>query len=235
MSAGYSNWNKNILCWDSLNQSWSLQSSVETVRRHHSAILHQGNLWMFGGFGKHRLVLDNVDRLDLRTGEEKSVSNLPKAMYRPAVTGYRTSQVLLVGKQIVALFDMESCSWTEVRVTNYPTDLEFDRAMWDEESDCVFLTSSFSRALYKCSLQEDKSCNLESVGKFTTEAKNTCLVDGIIYNFNSEEFDDDRVLESYDIKSEQFSVIWKDIVPDWDFSPNYCLGCFPLVTYDFIS
>ena len=87
MSAGYSNWNKNILCWDSLNQSWSLQSSVETVRRHHSAILHQGNLWMFGGFGKHRLVLDNVDRLDLRTGEEKSVSNLPKAMYRPAVTG----------------------------------------------------------------------------------------------------------------------------------------------------
>jgi len=234
-SLGYSNWNKNILSWDSLNKSWSLRSSVDTVRRHHSAILHQGKLWMFGGFGKHRLVLDNVDTLDLQTGEEKSVSNLPAAMYRPAVAVYKTSQIVLVGKQMVALFDTDRNTWTILRVTNYPTDLEFDRAMFDEETEDIYLTSSYSRTLFKCSLQEDNSCNMESVGKFTTETKNTCIVHGNIYNFNSEEFDDDRVLESYDIRSQQFHVLWKDNVPEWDFSPNYCLGCFPLVTYDFIS
>ena len=87
---------------------------------------------MFGGFGRHRLVLDNVDLLDLETGEEKSVTSLPKAMYKPAVAVYKTSQFILVGKQIVALFDKDSRSWTEVSVTNYPTDLEFDRAMFDE-------------------------------------------------------------------------------------------------------
>jgi len=156
-------------------------------------------------------------------------------MYKPAVTVYKTSKFILVGKQLVALLDMESRRWTEVTVTNYPTDLEFDRAMFDEESEDVFLTSSYSRDLYKCSMLGENSCQIESVGKFTTETKNTCLVDGIIYNFNSEEFDDDRVLESYHVRSQQFRVLWKDKVPEWDFSPNYCLGCFPLFNYDFIS
>ena len=158
-----------------------------------------------------------------------------EAMHKPAVALYKTSQIILVGKQMVALFDIDSNKWTKLDVSNYPTDLEFDRAMFDAESEAIYLTSSYSRTLFKCSILAGNSCIMESVGKFTTETKNTCLAERVIYNFNSEEFDDDRVLESYDIVSQQFRVIWKDTVPEWDFSPNYCLGCFPLVTYDFIS
>ena len=207
---------------------------MATVRRHHSAILHQGNLWMLGGYGKHRVVLDNVDRLELQTGQEQSVSTLPAAMYRPAVAVYRRTKIVLVGKQMVAVFDTETNTWSQANVTNYPSDIEFDRAMFEPETDRLYLTSSFSRTLFQCSIESDNSCNMETVGKFTTETKNTCIVDGIIYNFNSEEFDDERVLESYDVRSQQFSILWKDNLPQWDFSPNYCLGCFPLVNYDFI-
>ena len=207
---------------------------MATVRRHHSAILHQGFLWMLGGYGKHRVGLDNVDQLDLETGQELSVSTLPAAMYRPAVALYRGTKIVLVGKQMVAVFDTETKTWSQVSVTNYPSDIEFDRAMFDPETDRLYLTSSFSMKLFQCSIQPDNSCNMETVGCFKTETKNTCMVDGIIYNFNSEEFDDERVLESYDVRSQQFSILWKDNLPQWDFSPNYCLGCFPLVNYDFI-
>ena len=230
---GYSNWNRNILGWSSLSRSWALTTTVDTVRRHHSALLQEGQLWMLGGTGKHRLVLDNVDRLDLHTGQEQSVSTLPFALNRPAVALNRRSQIVVVGQKTVAVFDTETNTWSPHTVTNYPSDVEFDRAMYDPESDSLYLTSSYSRNLFQCSLSQDP-CNIQSVGKFTTETQNTCIVDGIIYNFNSEEFGDERVLESYDVRSQEFSILWKDNLPQWDFSPNYCLGCFPLVNYDFI-
>ena len=209
---------------------------MDTVRRHHSAVLHQGQLWMLGGVGRHRLVLDNVDRLDLQTGEEQSVSTLPFVMNRPAVAVFRRTQIVVVGQRTVLVFDTETNKWSpQTTVSNYPSDIEFDRAMYDPETDSLYLTSSYSRNLFQCSISGDQLvCNMESVGKFTTETKNTCIVDGIIYNFNSEEFGDERVLESYDVRSEKFSILWKDNLPQWDFSPNYCLGCFPLVNYDFI-
>ena len=69
---------------------------------------------MLGGYGKHRLVLDNVDRLDLQTGEEKSVSSLPAAMYRPAVAVFRETKIVLVGKQMVAVFDPETNTWSDM-------------------------------------------------------------------------------------------------------------------------
>ena len=188
---------------------------------------------MLGGTGKHRLVLDNVDRLDLHTGQEQSVSTLPFALNRPAVALYRGSKIVVVGQKTVAVFDTETNTWSPHTVTNYPSDVEFDRAMYDPESDSLYLTSSYSRNLFQCSLSQDP-CNMQTVGKFTTETQNTCIVDGIIYNFNSEEFGDERVLESYDVRSQEFSILWKDNLPQWDFSPNYCLGCFPLVNYDFI-
>ena len=73
---------------------------------------------------------------------------------------------------------------------------------------------------------------LEFVGKFSKETHNTTIVDDVIYNFNTEEFDDERVVECCDTKTGTFSVLWKRDCPDWDFSPNYCLGCFPLVCYN---
>ena len=235
VAAGYSNWNRNILSWSSLSRAWALSTTVETVRRHHSALLLRGHLWMLGGTGKHRLVLNNVDRLDLTTGQEQSVSTLPFALNRPAVAGYRRTKIVVVGKQTVSVFDTERNTWSHLTVSNYPSDIEFDRALYDPDTDGLYLTSSYSRALFQCSISPDQySCNMQSVGKFTTETKNTCIVDGIIYNFNSEEFGDERVLESYDVRSQQFSILWKDNLPQWDFSPNYCLGCFPLVNYDFV-
>ena len=72
---------------------------------------------------------------------------------------------------------------------------------------------------------------LELLGSFTTEANNTCIVNEVIYNFNSEEFGDEHVVESFDTRTQQFQVLWKKDIPDWDFSPHYCLGCFPLVNY----
>ena len=102
----------------------------------------------------------------------------------------------------------------------------------------LYLTSRLSCSLYQLTQDEAKpgdTCQIRHVGKFSAEAQNTCLVaqDRRIYNFSSDEFGDNRSVEVFHIDSETFETVWSQDVPEWDFSSQYSLGCFPLVHYDF--
>ena len=123
----------------------------------------------------------------------------------------------------------------QLQVTNFPKNIEFDKGMYDTTSSTFFLTSRISRELYQLKFKDGDNCDISLVGKFSSEAQNTCFIaqERVIYNFNSDEFGDERTVETYNVVENCFRVVWKDLVPEWDFSPHYSLGCFPLVNYDF--
>lgn len=229
-SLGHSNWSKGVTLWSSFKRGWEHVATMDSVRRHHAMVIMDRVVYLLGGFGKHRIILDSMDSIDLDTGDQRQCANLPVAIYRPAAAIFN-GRIFVVGKKMVMVYHPFPLNyWASLNQIGLPTDVEFDSAMASDTH--IYLTSAHSRDLYRFDPEyKDKEIKLEIVGKFTKEANNTCIVNGIIYNFNSEEFDDERVVESFDTKTEVFKVLWKQDVPEWDFSPHYCLGCFPIVDY----
>jgi len=238
-SFGYSTWQREVRKCSSLEpDSWQQLTSLDITRRHHSVVIVGRKAFLFGGFGKHRVILNTVVSLDLDTGVQTLCRDMPEPMYRPAVDLLDDSTILVVGRMMTALYHVDTDSWETVNAFNFPDGVEFDRAIHDVDvdTDDVYLTSRISNKLYK--LRRESGCKFtfcDIVGTFSFEAQNTCLVNGVIYNFYSDEFSYESVVESYDIRTRMFSILWQQDVPDWDFSPYHCLGCFPLCSYFFKS
>ena len=72
---------------------------------------------------------------------------------------------------------------------------------------------------------------VQLVGKFSNEAQNICIVDNVIYNFTTDQFDYKSSIETYDISRKKFDNLWEKNTDDFDFSPYYSSGCFPVVIY----
>lgn len=229
-SLGQSNWSRSVTQWSSFRRSWEQIATMDNVRRHHTMVIMDREVYLLGGFGKHRIILDSVDSINLDTGDKRECASLPVAMYRPAAAQFR-GRIFVVGKKKVMVYHPYPQNyWASLNQIGLPTDVEFDSALASDTH--IYLTSAHSRELHRFDPEcGDSEMKLEMVGKFSKEANNTCIVNGVIYNFNSEEFDDERVVESFDTRSNVFKVLWKRDVPEWDFSPHYCLGCFPIVDY----
>ena len=63
------------------------------------------------------------------------------------------------------------------------------------------------------------------------ETQNVCIVNAVIYNFSSDQFDYYSTIESYDIEEESFEMLFKTEDEGLDFSPYFSFGCFALVKY----
>jgi len=227
-SLGQSNWSRSVTHWNSFRRSWKQVTTMDRVRRHHTMVIMNRVAYLLGGFGKHRIILDSVDSIELDTGETRECASLPVPLYRPAATQFR-DRIFVVGKKLVMVYHPYPQNyWASLNQVGLPSDVEFDSAMATDTH--IYLTSAHSRELHR--FDPEAPSKLEMVGKFTKEANNTCIVNHVIYNFNSEEFDDERTVESFDTKTKEFEVLWKKEIPEWDFSPHYCLGCFPIVNYN---
>ena len=227
-SLGQSNWSRNVTHWNSFRRKWNQVTIMDRVRRHHTVVIMNRMVYLLGGFGKHRIILDSVDCIDLDTGDTRECASLPVPMYRPAAVSFK-DKIFVVGKKLVMVYHPHPHNyWTSFNQVGLPSDVEFDSAL--ASGTHIYLTSAHSRELHR--FDPHSPTHLELVGKFTKETNNTCIVNNVIYNFNSEEFDDERVVESFDTKTQEFKVLWKKEIPEWDFSPHYCLGCFPIVNYN---
>ena len=233
-SFGNSNWQKGLMLWSSFDQNWRSFAKLELSRRHHSAVIINKEAFLIGGFGKHRVILDSVVRVNLETGVQNECASIPVPMYRPAVDAINDNEIILVGKQMVAVFNIRDNKWRQVTVTNFPKNIEFDKGMYNPKSLTFYLTSRISRELHQLRFIESNNCDISLVGSFSSEAQNTCYIvqEGLIYNFYSDEFGDQRLVETFDVMRNTSTVVYNDN-KEWDFSPHYSLGCFPLVNYDF--
>jgi len=207
-------------------------STITVSRRHHAAVIMDNNLYLLGGYGKHRVVLDSMERVSLETGESSQCANLPQPVRRPAAAVWKGRLVAVVGGRLLQ-YNQHKDRWDQMEEpVVLPTGFQVDCAMADtaKNGGSLYLTSTCSRDLYRVS----PSYIVEKLGSFSSEAGNTCMVAGILYNFYSEEFGDCRVVESYNTETGQFHVLFRKDLPKWDFSPapQYSYGCFSLLSYD---
>ena len=68
LKLGRNKWHNKILRYNSLTHVWCDLSVLPSPRRHFSLVTWDKYLYLIGGFGKHRIMLDSVDRYDTETG-----------------------------------------------------------------------------------------------------------------------------------------------------------------------
>ena len=61
---GRNQWHYDVWCYDTFRESWEVVSRLRQPRRHHGIIVFGTHIYVIGGFGRYRVVLDNVDRFD---------------------------------------------------------------------------------------------------------------------------------------------------------------------------
>jgi hypothetical protein len=232
---GHSRWSHGVWAGDSL-QGWREAGQLESGRRHHAAVLCGDWLYLVGGYGRHRDPLASVERVHLASGRAEPCAALPRPCPRPCAALWQGRLVALLeaGELEGALGEVVAyCPardrWDHLLPLDLPPGaMPCSRAV-AAPGGGLLLTSTSSRQL----LMLPPAGGVRTLGQFSREAGNTCLVGGSLFNFSAEEFGDERVVESYNIETGQFRVLLQEELPHWDFSPapQYSYGCFPLLAY----
>ncbi len=59
----------NVVCYFGLVGEWDVVSQLPQPRRHHSAVAWDHHLYLIGGVGRHRVILENVERFNTEIGQ----------------------------------------------------------------------------------------------------------------------------------------------------------------------
>ena len=234
---GHSQWSRDIWLIDTLRSCHKKigDGVLERGRRHHAAVLACCKLFLIGGYGRHRDPLASVEVFDLASKEVRPCASLPHAVRRPAAAIWMNQLVVVAegdgdGGNIFAYKDDKDV-WERLAGPILPQGVDRCVAASSIDGD-LYLTSTFSRTITRVSYHPG-SYKLKSMGTFSKEAGNVCMVGSRLYNFYSEEFGDERVVESFDTETGLFTVHLNEELPQWDFSPapQYSYGCFPILAY----
>ena len=208
-------------------------------RRHHSVCWSEDfkGIYLIGGFGRNRLILDKVDYVCVHTGSVIELPPMPTQMYSPASCFFRGR--LFVLKSHVYVYHPNTTKWSKMEHVILPKHIEFNRAI--VHGSYIYLTGNHAYELYRFNPDEKKSSldrnidedeqELELLGKFSNEAQNVCVVGNTIYNFSTDQFEYNSTIETFDLNTKKFQVVWGKDTEEFDFSPYYSSGCFPLVIY----
>ena len=234
---GRSDWNWKVWKYDGIFNEWFHILDMERVRRAHAVVEHEEKLYLFGGYGRHRLPLDDVDMIDLNTltVHELARARLPAELHNMAVAVLDGIFYLFTNQ--IRTFDPcpGSCEgWKELEEVSLPENKDFNSAV--TAKGCIYVVGKHSYDLYKF----DKSAmTFGVVGQFSSEAQNICLVGDLIYNFSTDQFSGQSTIETYDIVCDTFSFVQEyDFESESgrarsnvDFSSHFSFGCFPLTIY----
>lgn len=220
---GYGNWNKSVWKYNVWSETWTFETSLTEPRRHHSAVCLDDDLYIIGGFGKFRVIMDSMDRYNFHTRTWHKCAPLPTNVYSAATCVH--NNFIYVISCLVFCYYPTSNSWATLNDINIPAGSSFNTAMSHE--GLIYLTGSYSPALMCFDPLVEKS--IKCVGSFQNNAGDACLVGNMIYSFSEE--DDRPYVEVYDIVEQTFKVIWTGNASDDKISFKKSGGCFSLVLY----
>uniref|UniRef100_A0A1B6EGB5 BTB domain-containing protein n=4 Tax=Clastoptera arizonana TaxID=38151 RepID=A0A1B6EGB5_9HEMI len=219
---GYGTWNTSIWKYDTLRGTWEFETSLTAPRRHHSACILNDDLYIIGGIGKHRVMLNNVVRYNLMSKDWETCTSLPTALYNTACCVYK-NEIFLFGLPVMC-FRPDTNIWEEVNDIELPGNAAIASAIADD--NLIYLITMDTSDLY-CFEPYQKHIVIEHLGKFKACGKDACIINNLIYAFGEE--DDHQIVEVYDIDNREFRMLWKSKSEFIVINQGY--GCFALPKY----
>uniref|UniRef100_A0A8D9EUF9 Uncharacterized protein n=1 Tax=Cacopsylla melanoneura TaxID=428564 RepID=A0A8D9EUF9_9HEMI len=207
---------------------WSHKWEHETcLPRHHSVVVLNNEIFVIGGVGRYRVMLETVDRYNIQTKLWDKCSNLPSSGYLIACCSHQGSIYMFDGNRVLY---MKPPLYTWILVGTLSVSVKVDVALSYKQN--IFFTESGKSNLYKLNVLEE-DLPLEDLGHFQIQSlTKTCLVNNIIYHWSE---DDDIIsLESYDIDRREFTLRWSKHRDEFTekIHLNRTAGSFTMLHYD---
>jgi len=117
---GHNTWFNDVWRYDGITQCWHKVHRLPAPRRHHSAVSWGDDLYLIGGFGRYRVLLDNVQRLNINTGEWSDMPPLLEPTFMAAATLCRDR--IYVIKNHMEYLSRDAKQWTRIEA-NLPFQL----------------------------------------------------------------------------------------------------------------
>lgn len=235
---GYGNWHQSVWKYDVIREIWNFETRISSPRRHHSVCYLDDYIYIIGGFGRHRVIMDSVEKYHVGSKCWSRCASLPHSLYSAACCAFK-QQIFVFGPQVY-FYHPSSDNWFIMPEATLPSNISFNCAM--PHGEWIYLTGTYSRELVRFSPHfsitdaDGHSSRFELLGHFCHNTSNTCLVHNVIYSFSTSE-SDAMYVEAYSLTSGTFSVLWnghsntQDTNGISDFSPIHSIGCFPLIKY----
>ena len=224
-------WNNKVWKYDTFLSKWENIFDLDVSRRHHTLAATEDSIYIIGGFGKHRVILNLAEKYDIKQDTIETILSLPDPMYN--VTACFANDRLYVLKDGSNCLVYNDKKWVPaLKHVKFTNGLEFNSA--SPYQGYLYFTCKFNSGLYRCPLKsESDSPKLEAelVGKFKSECQNICLVEDKIYNFSSDQFDHHSTIEVYNLTNQEFKLVYESNDEELDFSPYYSFGCFSLLLF----
>ena len=130
-----------------MEDAWSSLAPLENSRRHHSLVRLENKIYLIGGFGKHRIILNTVEVLDTVSGEVTQCDNLPVPLYGAAATHFG-GRIYVFGQLMVCYLEPGVIdTWRKIENIEMPRNAKFSTALSSKTH--VYLTSTHFHELYR--------------------------------------------------------------------------------------
>lgn len=223
---GYGDWNTSVWVYDTWTETWTFETSLPSPRRHHSACSIGNDVYIIGGVGRHRVMLDTVAKYNLVTKSWTACALLPTPLYSPACCVFK-EDIFLFGPQVLC-YRQSVDVWSIMNDITLPENIAVATAMAYKNK--IYLIGAGVPKVY-CFEPHTEITTIEYLGKFKTSCMNACIIDDIIFTFGEE--DGIRTVEEYKILSKEFAVLWEEeeegIIMGRHL--NQGTGCFALPKY----
>ncbi|KAK6629340.1 hypothetical protein RUM43_003157 [Polyplax serrata] len=219
-------WNDIIWIFDPLKNTWSYFANITRPMRHMSVCILENELYVMGGFGRHRVIQNQVSKLNLKDQVWSECSSMPQSVYSTPCVAFQNAIYVIDSNvyEYVPKVDM----WRTMPIKQFFRG--FSCAMADDEY--IYLVGNSTNVIYKFDPKEPKE-DFEIVGQFKNECTQACLIDGYVYSLSHDDILDEITCEKMNIKTGKTSVLYEgrtDTVIA-DLSSRHRHGCFPFLTY----
>lgn len=222
---GYGDWNRSVLKYNAWSESWTFETSLAVPRRHHSVVCIDDDMYVIGGSGKFRVILDSVDRYNFTSRMWYKCAPLPSPLYSAAACVH--NGLVYVISCRVFCYNPKTDSWVTLNDVQLPSGISYNTALTHE--NLIYLTGLYSEDVMR--FDPDGEKNVKLVGRFQYPAGNVCLVGDKIYSFP--EHNDCPCVEVYNIKKKTFEVLYTGSPSNGRISfKKPARNCFSLVLYE---
>ncbi|XP_074643380.1 ectoderm-neural cortex protein 1-like [Tubulanus polymorphus] len=141
---GKNGWMMDVWCYDLIFMTWKVVTKLTQPRRNHTICSHGDYLYLIGGFGRHRLILDSAERFNIKTGIWENLPDLKECVFS-AVAAVSDDTIFVV-KTHFQCFDTCNNEWTMK-----PSPVTFDSGLQSATTfnNHIYLLGQYSAILWR--------------------------------------------------------------------------------------
>ncbi|XP_013404713.1 kelch-like protein 12 [Lingula anatina] len=193
---GHNQWFYDVWKFDSISEQWEIITQLRQPRRHHGLCVWDESFYLVGGFGRHRLVLDSVEKYNTKTGQWIKCAALLTPQYSAAAAV--CNDKLYVIKHDIQCYEPTLDYWIHLKI---PLPFENGLHCAMTRGKVIYLTGQYILDLLEFDTVAKK---FSKRGKFRKALGSACIVQDTIFVVAGEEC---NVIESFDLISGKFDEV----------------------------